>query len=180
MTKRAGSAGSDESSVSPALGSLFDETRALFHRLRLAAEQIHQQGELSAARRGVLISLQQLGPLSVPQMARARPVSRQHIQVLVNSLADDGLVEAARNPAHKRSPHFQLTPRGERLVRVMERREARVVAQLEIGIPDTELRAAAAVLREVRKRFEGRRFDRLVEDSRGAKEPRPGRGSDAR
>ncbi len=125
------------------------------------------------------MSLQRHGPLSVPQMARARPVSRQHIQVLVNSLADDGLVEAVTNPAHRRSPLFQLTPEGDELVDVMSRREAGVVARLEIGIPDGELRAASAVLREVRKRFEGRRFGRLVEDSPGKTELAPGRGRDA-
>jgi len=166
--------------VSPALGSLIDETRALFHRLKHAAEQIHQQGELSAARRGVLMSLHRLGPLSVPQMARSRPVSRQHIQVLVNALAEDGLVEAGENPAHKRSPLFQLTPAGDRLVGSMSRRETSVVAQLEVGIPDGELRAASAVLREVRKRFEDRRFDRLVERARAAEEPAGRQGREKR
>jgi len=57
---------------------------------------------LSAARRGVLRSLARLGPQTVPQMAGARPVSRQHIQTIVNALAADGLVETIDNPAHKR------------------------------------------------------------------------------
>jgi hypothetical protein len=42
---------------------------------------------MTAGKRGVLKGLDRLGPQTVPQMARARPVSRQHIQTLVNRLA---------------------------------------------------------------------------------------------
>ena len=55
------------------------ETVALFHRLRAVSEQIHQLGELSSGKHGILKGLGLFGPQTVPQMARARPVSRQYI-----------------------------------------------------------------------------------------------------
>jgi DNA-binding MarR family transcriptional regulator len=146
-----------------ALNTLFDETVALFHRLRAAAEQVHGQGELSAARRGVLRSLDRLGPQTVPQLARARPVSRQHIQMLVNQLAAEGHVELADNPAHQRSRLVRLTRQGKSLVEAMNHREQKLLAGLETGIPDGKLRAAATVLRAVRQQFESDRWRRLIE-----------------
>ena len=71
-----------------ALAVLFDAAVALFHRLRATAGEVHGQGEPTAGRRGVLRDLSRLGPQTVPQMARRRPVSRQHIQLLVNGLVD--------------------------------------------------------------------------------------------
>ncbi len=146
-----------------ALEALFTETTALFHRLRVVAKQLHRQGEISAGKRGILRSLDRLGPQTVPQMARARPVSRQHIQALVNPLADQGYVEFTRNPAHKRSPLVRLTPQGQAVVEAMNRREAEVLAALKIDATEQELRDAAAVLRTVRQAFESDECQNLLE-----------------
>jgi len=137
------------------LGVLFDETVALFHRLRLTAEEIHGQGEASAGRRGVLRSLGRGGAQTVPQLARARPVSRQHIQVLVNALLGDGLVELRENPAHRRSRLVALTRKGALLLAAMEEREGRLLSRLAVPASARELDAAAAVLRKVRESLEG-------------------------
>ena len=99
-----------------ALESVFAETVALFHRLRAVAEQVHGQGETSAGRRGILKSLDRLGSQTAPQMARARHVSRQHIQILVNQLAKEGLVDFIDNPAHKRSSLVHLTRKGKNTI----------------------------------------------------------------
>jgi predicted transcriptional regulator len=97
---------------------LFDETAALFHRLRAVAAEVHGQSERSAGRRGILKS--RLGPQTVPQLARARPVSRQHIQMLVNWLLKDGFVTTRENPARRRFSLVLLTPNGKRLLEAME------------------------------------------------------------
>ena len=86
-----------------ALESLLGAAVALFHRLQAVADEAYHQGELSAGRRGVLRGLDRHGPQTVPQMARARPVSRQYIQTLVDVLAKEGYVGLIANPAHKRS-----------------------------------------------------------------------------
>lgn len=146
-----------------ALDALTTDAVHLFHRLTAAAEQIHRQGEMTAAKRGVLRGLDRVGPQTVPQMARARPVSRQFIQTLVNQLAEQGHVEFIDNPAHKRSRLVRLTPRGKELLEAMYRREAKALGQLEIGIPDENLRAAAAVLRAVRELFQSEQWKKAVE-----------------
>jgi len=76
-------------SQTAALLRLFDEIPATLHRLKAVATRVHGLDASSAGRRGILRSLDSMGPQSVPQMARARPVSRQHIQVLVNGLLED-------------------------------------------------------------------------------------------
>jgi DNA-binding MarR family transcriptional regulator len=150
----------------PAFDALVAETIALFHRLRAAAEQVHRQGKLSGARRGVLRGLERLGPQTVPQMARARPVSRQHIQMLVNGLEAEGLVELANNPAHKRSRLVRLTARGRHLVDAMDRRERALLARFPVGMSESRLRGAASVLRFVREALESERWTRLVRGAR--------------
>ena len=65
--------------------------------------------------------------MSVPQMARARLVSRQHIQSHVNGLQREGLVELAENPAHKRSHLARLTPEGKEAVHSVKQREAELL-----------------------------------------------------
>ena len=134
------------------LESLVGETVALFHRLRAVSEQIHQLGELSAGKHGILKGLDLFGPQTVPQMAR--PVSRQYIQTLVNLLAVNGHVELVDNPGHKRSRLVRLTPGGKKLVEEMNRRQAEVLEQLPINISETELRKAASILRALRQVFE--------------------------
>lgn len=133
-----------------ALDELVGEVIALYHQASAIAEQMHREGERSAGRRAVLRELAVLGPKTVPQMARERPVSRQYIQALVNGLRADGYVELLRNPRHKRSRLVRVTPAGRRRVREMERREARLFRGLRLPTPASELRAAAATLRTVR------------------------------
>src|SRR5262245_25632462 len=105
MTERDG----DGSELPAALDDVIDQAVGLFHLLHALAAQLHGAGELTAGRRGVLRGLDRLGPQTVPQMARARPVSRQYIQMLVNELESEGLVELVENAAHKRSRLVRLT-----------------------------------------------------------------------
>jgi DNA-binding MarR family transcriptional regulator len=99
-------------------------------------------------------------------MARARPVSRQHIQSLVDRLAAEGHVELAENPAHKRSHLVRLTGKGKVLVDAMNRREGMILTRLKIGIPEEDLRTAAATLRAVRELLESQQWKQLVRSAR--------------
>ena len=149
-----------------ALAGLFDAAVALFHRLRATAGEVHGQGEPTAGRRGVLRDLSRLGPQTVPQMARRRPVSRQHIQLLVNGLVEDGFAETAENLGHRRSHLVRLTPEGRALVEGMLRREARVLAAAPLTLPVRDLTRAAEVLVRVRQCLESPAWKRLVEGRR--------------
>lgn len=61
---------------------------------------------------GILRMLVKEGPQTVPEMARSRPVSRQHCQTICNTLEAQGLVEFVANPKHKRSKLVRATKKG--------------------------------------------------------------------
>lgn len=147
-----------------AFEKVLGETVALYHRLKIVAEQIHRQGELTSGKGGVLAGLYHFGPQTVPQMARARPVSRQYIQTLVNELADQGLVELVGNPAHKRSHLVRLTERGEAIVEKMIKRQKTIVSKLRLDIAEKDLLSAASVLSDVRGLFESKRWRKILEN----------------
>lgn len=150
---------------------LIDETIRLYFRLRHVADQIHQKGALSGGRRGFLRSLDMEGPQTVPDMARARAVTRQNAQVFVNSLLKEGLVEKIPNPAHKRSHLIQLTDRGRKVLEEMNRREFRLMEELDLGLSAAELKQAAEVLRTLRESFESARWEELVSAATGKAAP---------
>src|SRR4051812_20304648 len=94
--------------------ALLDEVRLLFHRAAEVASELHGAEQVSVGMRAVLEVVHRAGPLSVPDVARRRHVSRQHVQTLVNALLARELVTAEENPAHRRSPLISLTPAGAR------------------------------------------------------------------
>ncbi|UCC81968.1 MAG: MarR family transcriptional regulator [Gemmatimonadota bacterium] len=145
------------------------EAALLFFRMRVAAKQFLGQGELSAGRRSLIKSLGAHGPQTVPQMARVRSVSRQHIQTLVNSLREDGLVHSVENPSHLRSVLIELTPKGRRFLAEMESREVVLRRFLARGIPAENLQVALEVVQALRGKFESEEWDRLAKRARQKK-----------
>lgn len=137
---------------------LFDEIPALFHRLQAVAADVHGWDIPSAGRRGVLRSLDRLGPRTVPQLARARLVSRQHIQVLVSGLVKDGLVATDENPAHRKSPLVCLTGKGKRRLLASQAREARLLACAKFELAGSEIDRAADTLQALRKLLESKEW----------------------
>jgi DNA-binding MarR family transcriptional regulator len=146
-----------------ALFTVLEETRALFHRLKVVVEQIHKEGQMSGGLRGVMRTLVAEGPQTVPQMARTRPTSRQHIQVLVNRLLELGLVELVDNPAHKRSRLVNLTPAGKKRIDAMNRREAALMQRLRVDISEKNLSSTARTLKNLRELFESGKWTALLE-----------------
>jgi DNA-binding MarR family transcriptional regulator len=141
-----------ETEATTAFEALTREVRLTFHELRAAAETLHDDPDgLSSAHRGVLESLSGAGPRTVPELARARPVSRQHIQVLVNRLLELGLVTATVNPAHERSSLIALTPSGIKRFETMRRRERRVFGQAKFPVSEARMNEAAETLRRTRE-----------------------------
>lgn len=127
----------------------------LYFRMRRAAEELLGEGAQSSGRRSVLKGLVKAGPQTVPQMARIRAVSRQHIQKLVNGLLADGLVELIDNPAHKRSRLVSITAAGRDAAEATARRESRILPALARGIELEDIRTATRVLEELKTAFEG-------------------------
>ncbi|UCF19149.1 MAG: MarR family transcriptional regulator [Gemmatimonadota bacterium] len=138
-----------------ALAELLDEAALLIRRLRERAEAKEVRDRLSRGRRDLLCELARSRPRTVPQLARARAVSRQHIQAQVNALAEAGYLEFFRNPAHRRSPLIRLTDMGRRLVGTLERRGAGVLSGLAVEVCAEEFRQAVGTLQAVRAALEG-------------------------
>ena len=159
---RVGRARVDTARAAAALGRVINETRTLFHRLRDAAERLHEADHLSAGERAVLMELASQGARTVPAMARRRPVSRQHIQALVNPLLEKGLVELAANPRHQRSKLVQLTRKGRAVTTRVAAREARVFAALGRELNPAALEQAADTLVQFRHALGDGAFRQLL------------------
>jgi DNA-binding MarR family transcriptional regulator len=96
---------------------------------------------------GLLRSLNENGPQTVPELARARPVARQHIQRMANEMAAQGLVEFAANPAHKRSRLLAITPEGARLYEALSARMAELAERRAADMDIDDLKTTVATLR---------------------------------
>ncbi len=136
------------------LRAVVDETIALFHRLAWVAEQIYGEEGRSTARRGVLRGLARYGAQTVPQLAKARSVSRQHVQEVVDRLRAEGLVELLENPRHRRSKLVRATPRGEAWVRRTDEIDDRVLYAAAGHLQRAELEATLRTLKAMREGFE--------------------------
>lgn len=136
---------------------LLNEVRLLWHRLVQVGERLHASEPITLGMRAVLEFLARESPATVPGIARSRHVTRQHIQSLVNELLERRLVELGDNPAHKRSPLVRLTREGERTIRRMKTKEARLLARSNLGVSRPDLKKAAETLRAVRAGLGGTR-----------------------
>ena len=113
--------------------------RRLFRAMARQADTYLQAHGLSAADRAVLEFLYPDTALSVPEIATRYQVSRQHIQVTVNALLEDGFLESRPNPRHKRSPLYALTHVGRELFRKVRSAESDLLDQLFADIPANDI-----------------------------------------
>jgi DNA-binding MarR family transcriptional regulator len=130
---------------------LINEVRLLYQSLVQVGEAIHADSKVSMGMRAVLEYLDRNGDATVPDVARARRVSRQRIQTLVNPLLEMDLAESISNPASKRSPLITLTTTGTKTILEMRRREGR---QMQLAMSETKIREAAQTLSELRRGLE--------------------------
>jgi DNA-binding MarR family transcriptional regulator len=126
----------------PDLTPLFSRIPRLFFLLKAVGDSLHADLGVTTAMRGVMTSLATSGPRTVPDLARDRPVSRQHIQVVVNALFAEGLAKTERNPVHRRSPLIDLTDEGMRRLRLIQEREAALMAKTAPAVSQADLAAA--------------------------------------
>jgi DNA-binding MarR family transcriptional regulator len=144
--------------LGPLMG-LIEEAVGVHLQLQILTQELHGQSELSRACRGILRDLYRLGPRTVPQLARGRPVSRQNVLTLVNRLIADGLAEAIRNPEHKRSYLVRLTPRGKALLEQIWSHEIALLKRLNLNLSANDLEAAAKILHQLREALEKHQRD---------------------
>jgi DNA-binding MarR family transcriptional regulator len=130
---------------------LINEVRLLYQSLVQIGEAIHADSKVSMGMRAVLEYLDRNGAATVPHIARARRVTRQRIQTLVNPLLGMGLAESISNPASKRSPLISLTKTGASTILAMRRREGR---EMHLAMSETKIREAAQTLSALRHGLE--------------------------
>lgn len=141
------------------------ELAQTFFRLRAAGKHIAAAGPAGepigavsgsgAGTWGLMRTLGTEGPCTVPQIARSRPVARQHIQRMVNELAEQGLVELIDNPAHRRSKLVRLTARGEAVYGELTASLQRTAEDLARGMDADDLGTSLRVLKDFRQRLGG-------------------------
>ena len=148
-----------------ALMELIEEAVAVHLQLQILTEELHGHSELSRACRGILQDLFRLGPRTVPQLTRGRPVSRQNVLMLVNRLIAEGLAESRRNPEHKRSYLIRLTPRGKTLLEEMWSQERALLDGLDHDLYREDLQAATSVLHRLREALGKHLIDQDVTSS---------------
>ena len=135
------------------------QVRRLFQRMASENDAMHSASGISASKRSILESLARKEPLSVPQMARERSVSRQNVQVIINDLLEEGLVETRDNPAHKRSVLIQRSAAGRQISDDIKAREIAVIADMVTEFDTPELRTTARTLQGMMDYFDSHTWE---------------------
>ncbi len=131
-----------------------NEVPKAFFRLTAIAETVFADLDVSGAQRGVMRDLFIEGEATAPEMARRKPVTRQSIQPVLDSLVERGFVRSDDNPRHKRSKLYSLTPAGIALCVDLQQRELAVIREMIAGMSKADFAAAAAALRAMNQRLD--------------------------
>lgn len=126
--------------------ALIREIRTAFNRLKSVAEVLHTDLEINPSMRAVLQALVIKAPQTVPEIAKAKGVSRQHVQKNMNALLEKGLVQGQDNPDHKRSGLYLPTSTGNELFAEIQAREEAPMAGLAEALAMHDVAAAVRLL----------------------------------
>lgn len=134
-----------------AVADLVLEAAQFFFRMRDVGRRMGLFTSWGGGSFGFMRSLALIGPLTVPQIAAMRPVSRQRMQRLANELAKGRLVEFVDNPRHRSSKLVCLTTKGEARFRQLNARFLALSATMGAGagLNATDIRKAAEILRRL-------------------------------
>lgn len=95
-----------------ALGEVADLAPKLVRSLTLKGRELSSANFLGEGYLAILRLLDSEGPLTIPEIALHRGVSRQRIQKLSRTMVDNDLIELVDNPAHKSSKLLRLSKMG--------------------------------------------------------------------
>ena len=148
-TRAGKAAASAVSGKGEAIAGLVLDVAQCFFRWRALGRKTGFITGWGAGAYGFLRSLALLGPLTVPEIARMRPTSRQRMQRLANELAAGGLVEFIDNPKHRRSKLVRLTPKGDARYRRLSTRLLEMASTMGAGLSEADLRRTAEIVRQI-------------------------------
>ena len=143
----------DPVAAAAAAARLIRTVRRSFRRFGRAVDRLHADLGVTAAMRVVLEMVTEQGPMTVPQMARRKGLSRQHFQTKVDALRARGLVAVRQNPRHARSVLIELTDEGRTVFAEMGRREAAALARVVQGLDRQRIEEAERLLAEFSAAF---------------------------
>src|SRR5262245_4312210 len=132
-----------------AIAELMLEVAQCFFRIRAVGQKTGLITSWGGGAFGFMRSLALLGPLTVPQIAQARPTSRQRMQRLADELAADGLVKFIDNPKHRRSKLVQLTTKGNARYREMNARFLKIASTMGAALSEADIRKTAEIVRQL-------------------------------
>ena len=138
-----------------ALFRLITQIRRAFQDLASTGDALHADLGIPASRRALLEYLHDHGAETVANIARARNVTRQHIQQVTDQAVSAGVVEFAANPAHKRSQLVRLTSTGSQVFSKIRQREGQLLEELGKEFRHDDLDAAQATLVRLRETLAG-------------------------
>src|SRR5712691_12494815 len=142
-------AGRIVSSKGEAIADLMLEVAQFFFRLRAVGQRSGLITNWGAGTFGLMRSLALLGPLTVPQIARMRPTSRQRMQRLADELAAKGLVEFVDNPKHRRSKLVRLTSKGDTRYRELNARFLSIASTICVPLSGADIRKTITIVRSL-------------------------------
>ena len=130
---------------------IINEVRVTYHSLIKAFDKVHGDQEITVGMRAVLEFLNREGPRTVPQIARARNVTRQHIQMLVNQLLDGDCVENKNNPDHKSSNLIVISSKGQKKFNAMRKAEHEYFKTIDFDLAPSSAKSTIRNLKKFRE-----------------------------
>lgn len=120
--------------------------------LRMRANELHHNLDgINASMRTVMEILSYGGPMTVPEIGRVKGVSRQHVQMVVNTLLEMELIKRQDNPNDKRTYLVSLTWTGKDVYDAIQIREMAELQTLCDQFDTEELRIATKMIQKLNK-----------------------------
>jgi DNA-binding MarR family transcriptional regulator len=136
-------------SKAEAIAELMLEVALCFFRIRALGQRTGFITSWGGGAFGFMRSLALLGPLTVPQIARMRPTSRQRMQRLADELAAERLVEFIDNPKHRRSKLVRLTSKGDARYHELNARFLSIASTMGIALSEADICKTTEIVRQL-------------------------------
>ena len=139
--------------------------KALFYAWSAASdveEEIHVASGLTGGQKKNLAHLVSGGAMTISDLAFVRKVSRQSVQVAINSLNELGYVEFQDNPRHKQAKLITVTQKGRSRLTEAEEAEHELIEKLFSRVEEEKVIIATELLNQVKSNLENLDDDELI------------------
>jgi DNA-binding MarR family transcriptional regulator len=154
LTERKGTDRST-SSKGEAIADLILEVAQFFFRVRAFGQKTGFITSWGAGAFGFMRTLALVGPLTVPEIAKMRPTSRQRMQRLADELAAEGLVEFIDNPRHRRSKLVRLTRKGNGHYRRLNVQLLEIASMMGADLSEADIGKSIEIVRRLSDEMKG-------------------------